>query len=361
MSSMSSVEKKRLRDRRAQQALRDKKLRHVTRLEQQVAYCEQYHSGHKVDELLREVQALRAENAVLRSRQERLKCLVRSWDIDATDTNWNDATADQEYATNLHTHEEIIPACTVDPVTLEAVESSNYTDPFSRPAGPAFTPLPLLDNDTEPCLSWSLLPLNDDDFSTPWSVSCEWFARPELIAQSPDTPASPLDLLYGSKINPLANMICTSLRRFSFREAERLALGWNNYHVAKWLVSPNPVTYSKISEFMKPVWGQVQMVHPMCLDLITWPKVRIYLIRRWQLYREHKDDIFRMLASCVRLRWPTEECILERNEDNELCLKPSFYETFMDEKCWALTSEFIKCYPEVVAGANMQSLVDEMC
>ncbi|KAL5365630.1 hypothetical protein BJX96DRAFT_181805 [Aspergillus floccosus] len=357
---MSSVEKKRLRDRRAQQALRDKKLRHVTRLEQQVAYCEQYHSEHKVDELLREVQALRAENAVLRGRQERLKCLVRSWDIDATDTKWNASTADQDYAADLNTHDKIIPACTVDPALLDAAGSSSYTDPlisFSPTAGSASTPLPLLDNDTEPCPSWSLLPLNDDDFSTPWGMSLPWFAHPEQIAQPPDTPGSPLDLLYGSTTNPLANMICTALQKIPLREAERLAVGWKVYHVTKWLVSPNPTTYSKIPEFMKPVWGQVQMVHPMCLDLITWPKVRINLIRHWQLYREHKDDILRTFASCIRVRWPTEECILERNKDNELCLKQSFYETFMSEKGWALTSEFIRSYPDVVAGANIQTLV----
>ncbi|KAL4892148.1 hypothetical protein BDV59DRAFT_180940 [Aspergillus ambiguus] len=112
---------------------------------------------------------------------------------------------------------------------------------------------------------------------------------------------------------------------------------------------------------MKPVWGQVQILHPMCLDLITWPKVRINLIRQWQLYRENKDDILMLFASCIRLRWPTEESILERNDDNELCIKQSFYETFMSEKGWALTSEFIRSYPELVAGANVQALVYDMC
>jgi hypothetical protein len=67
-----------------------------------------------------------------------------------------------------------------------------------------------------------------------------------------------------------------------------------------------------------------------------------------------------MLACCTKIRWPWGEDILERNEENELCIKPTFYETFMSESGWGLTPEFIDRYPDLVAGIDISSLVFEV-
>ncbi|KAL2826761.1 hypothetical protein BJY01DRAFT_255896 [Aspergillus pseudoustus] len=84
-----AAEKKRLRDRRAQQTLRDKKLRHTRALEEQVAalqekvaICEQYHADtdNGVGRLLQCIDNLRRRNEVLVKRQRALRGLVGEWE-----------------------------------------------------------------------------------------------------------------------------------------------------------------------------------------------------------------------------------------------------------------------------------------
>ncbi|KAF9887789.1 hypothetical protein FE257_009595 [Aspergillus nanangensis] len=356
---LSKIEKKRLRDRRAQQSLRDKKLRHTKRLEQQVAHCEQYHDDHKTQLLLQEIQKLQGQNTTLRRRQERLKCLVRSWDEDWDETPDCQETLvqqQQEQQQSLMPYNQ--PNNTIHDIarSSDAAASTTLLVPTAIP--PSVSSF-IDDLIAEPCLQWSILPLNDDDFSGPRGVSCPWFAHPEQIALCVDTP-SPLDLLYGTKTNLLADMIHKELSNLPLQEPERLAVGWKIYHLTKWLISPNPTTYARIPEFLRPVWGQLQILHPMCLDLVTWPKVRLNLIQQWQFYKDHKDDLFQTLASCIRVKWPRGESILERNEQNELCIRAEFLDTLMSENGWALTPEVFAIYPDVVAGMNIPSLAYAM-
>jgi hypothetical protein len=42
--------------------------------------------------------------------------------------------------------------------------------------------------------------------------------------------------------------------------------------------------------------------------------------------------------------------VLERNEYDDLCIKPAFYETFMSEKGWGVTPEFRSKYPRIADG-----------
>lgn len=370
---MSAVEKKRLRDRRAQQAMRDKRLRHITQLEQKAAHCDKYHNDQKVQNLIHEIELLRKQTEVLARRQARLKCLVQSWDEDEVYSNFNHTAgvADHGHGINMTLYESIEPMGTTIPQNtpiLNDIDFSNINDDSTTSPSHTATstmlqsniPLPTFhDMIAEPCPSWCLLPLNDDNFSDPCSVSTPWFADPGDISRSTNTP-SPLDLLYGSKTNPLADKIHTALRRRAFQEPERLAIGWTLYHVTKWLVSPNPTTYSKIPDFLKPVWGQIQTIHPMCLDFIPWPRVRLNLIQKWGVYRLQKEDLFAALTSGTRIRWPREENILQQSEENGLVIRQSFYDTFMCEQGWGLRQSFIKSYPDVIAGVNAGCLFTDM-
>ncbi|PYH88135.1 hypothetical protein BO71DRAFT_488993, partial [Aspergillus ellipticus CBS 707.79] len=91
-SSLSAAEKKRLRDRRAQQALRNKKLKHTTQLEDKVAHCERYHDDSTAQHLLQVIEGLQQQNELLRQRQDSLKALVGSWDGDTIITTTSSAT-----------------------------------------------------------------------------------------------------------------------------------------------------------------------------------------------------------------------------------------------------------------------------
>ncbi|PYH87472.1 hypothetical protein BO71DRAFT_414830, partial [Aspergillus ellipticus CBS 707.79] len=174
---------------------------------------------------------------------------------------------------------------------------------------------------------------------------------PTIITSSPPSP-SPLDLLYGTKTNPLANAIYTFSLRRPLRDPERLAFGWLKYHYAKWLLSPSPTTFAKLPAFLRPTPAQLSIPHPAALDLIAWPDIRVNLIREWPVYARQRDDLFGIMACCMKVRWPWGRSILERDEGNELVMRSEFYETIMEVEGWGITKEFLRCYPSVLVGVD---------
>jgi hypothetical protein len=363
---MSSTEKKRLRDRRSQQTLRDKKLRHAAELEEKVAHCEQHHSDQGVQRLLQVIQGLRKQNETLVTRQNSLKSLVGSWEAEqgeptaADDSNhdWSSLykeMSNREAQFSLQTdlnisvphHQHGINALLNDPLYASATPPQIHS-PSLKALSPETTP------------TWSQIPSNSDDFSTGTAISCPWFIYLDQIIPCPDTPGSPLDLLYGTKTNPLADMIHSALQRRPIRAPERLGFGWVIYHYSRWILAPTPETYAKLPVFLRPVQGQMTIRHPMVLDTLPWPRIRLNLIRRWHLYADERDDLFGMFACCVKIRWPWGEEILERDDRNELCIKKGFYDTFMRLGGWGLTPEFIRRYPDLLEGIDISTIVYEL-
>jgi hypothetical protein len=211
------------------------------------------------------------------------------------------------------------------------------------------SPLPLPAEITPP---WKQIPpyIQTPNFSL-------WFAYPEKIGPCPNSPSSPLDILYGTKANPLADMIHTALQKRPIRNPERLGMGWLIYHMSRWIISPSPETYGQLPPFLRPVHGQMQIPHPLGLDFLPWPRLRLNLIRQWHLYCDDWSDLFGLFACCAKIRWPWGEDILERNGENELVIKEQFYKTFLSESGWGLTAEFIGRYPDLMSGIDANSLV----
>ncbi|KAJ5907582.1 hypothetical protein N7495_000264 [Penicillium taxi] len=324
MPELSSTERKRLRDRRAQQNLRDKKLRHTTKLEEQLAHCEQYHNDKGVQQLLDIIKGLRKQNETLQDRQKSLKTLVNSWDgaQEMIPDDWNCSRR-----THPKSHDESLkPPILNDSNPKRVVNLNTPTSPTSTP--------PQLHPNTN--LSWNQLPLYSDDFSNIQTTSCF------------------------CKTNLLANMIHTALCRRPIRDPEKLATGWLAYHFTRWIFAPSPSTYSRLPDFMRPVQDQLRVAHPLIFDLVCWPRIRLNLIRKWQIYDKNRDELFGLFGCCVKLRWPWGEKILERNEDNEITTREEFYNVFMKEEGWGVTQEFINQFPELMDGIDIDSLVATM-
>ncbi|KAL4895337.1 hypothetical protein BDV59DRAFT_200004 [Aspergillus ambiguus] len=208
--------------------------------------------------------------------------------------------------------------------------------------------------------SWNRLPLHEDDFSDTATVSTPWFLHLEQILPCPDIPSSPLDILYGSKTNALADYINKATQRRPLRDPERLGIGWLVYLLTRWLIAPSPATYENLPLFLRPTIEQLEIVHPMILDFLPWPSFRGNLIRQWHIHRHSRDDLFGMLSCCSKVRWPWGEPFLERNEENELRIRADFYKTFMSEHGWGLTPEFIAQYPQLLVGVDVQSVIHEV-
>lgn len=359
MPDRSSAEKKRDRDRRAQQNLRNKKLHHTAKLEVQVAHCEKYHNDNGVQNLLGVIEGLRKQNEILVARQKAMRSVVNSWDetfeVTGSSSSSMAVDTDNEKVGRSFPQEQYIPGIN---------EPLDIIDHMARPEVPPTSTSPLEQTSRGHSIGitspWNELPLYSDNFSSLQSVSLPWFANPDQIAQCPDTPESPLDILYGSKTNMLANMIHTAIERRPIRDPERLAAGWIMYHFSKWIIEPSPKTYEKLPSFIRPVQEQFQFEHPIAISGIPFPKLRSNLVPQWSLYENNRDDFFGLFACCIKIRWPWGVKILDRDEDNELRIKPSFYDTFMKEDGWGITQEFISKHPNLMVGIDVGSLVFNM-
>ncbi|KAL4737189.1 hypothetical protein BDV11DRAFT_160104 [Aspergillus similis] len=76
---MSAAEKKRLRDRQAQQSLRDKRSRIIRKLEEKAAFCGAYHNDYAAQMLLQENHVLRRQIESFMQHEELLRHLAQSW------------------------------------------------------------------------------------------------------------------------------------------------------------------------------------------------------------------------------------------------------------------------------------------
>jgi len=360
MSDQSSAEKKRNRDRRAQQNLRDKKLRYTNKLEAQVAHCEQHHNDTGVQELLGIIDSLRRQNECLVARQRSLRLLISSWDEKQQVSD--DLSPNQPKTLNT-TSEQIdhsLLQTTYPP--LETADSSNKDNYLTYHVAPSTPTIP--SQQTPGAIHpisinspWNELPLYSDKFTSIQTVSLPWLVHPTEITKCPDTPESPLDILYGSKTNLLANMIHIAMERRPIRDPERLAMGWITYHFTKWIIEPSPKTYANIAPFLRPFQEQFEIKHPIAVCCVPYRGVRANLIRQWSLYEENRDGLFGMFACCIKVRWPWGVKILDRDEDNILRIKPAFLETFMREEGWGLTQEFINTHPNLMIGMDLDSVV----
>ncbi|KAL5356284.1 hypothetical protein BJX96DRAFT_186237 [Aspergillus floccosus] len=364
---MSSSERKKLRDRRAQQNLRDKKLRYTTQLEGRVAYCERHHGDEGTQHLLQLIKGLRSQNDSLLRWRERLLSFVNSSPVDAPGISGEHTAAhhctglSSSQSPHLASDQSRISNLSISDAFCVPSDGRTNLDPPATNRPPVTPVRPSL----EPHLpsvhdAWKRLPLHEDDFADPTTVSCPWLLQLEQIIPCPDIPSSPLDILYGSKTNVLADLINKATNRRPMRDPERLALGWLVYLLTRWLIAPSPTTYENLPVFLRPTTEQLEIVHPMALDFPPWPGFRANLVKQWYSYRDFRDDLFGMLSCCSKVRWPWGEPILERDEANELRMKPEFYKTFMSESGWGLTPEFIARYPQLLVGVDVQSVIHEV-
>lgn len=419
-SLLSSSEKKRLRDRKAQQTLREKRQNRMLELEARVAFCEENHSGdnaqldvkplmqrdqgHDMQKLLDTVEKLRLENNRLRERQESLRRMVGSWDSGDEQKDLEPgvmqerrdekrgirascgmyggrAVSEIDYRTSsspaVDNHQ--FTASTVASPAAISMNRADSTSLFSAsaPALPTSlyqfagsicspqnlppSPHPVIHLPSPPAVSssvpaWCRVPRNTYETNNTRvfpMISSRWFFHPELITPCPLQP-SPLDLLHGTRRNFLANYIHDSIRLRAIRDAECLAFGYLLYAYSKWRVSPTPATFARLAPFQHPLPIQLEQDHFGGIDMIIWPQMRLNMIRHWG--EVDLLEVFDFLAACMKVRWPWNKDMLERDADDNLQLREDFRQMFSSEDGWGLTAEFIDRYPMLVEGMDVEAL-----
>ncbi|KAH6889853.1 hypothetical protein B0T10DRAFT_572004 [Thelonectria olida] len=126
--------------------------------------------------------------------------------------------------------------------------------------------------------------------------------------------------------------------------SQPLAIGWLTYHYIKWCTQPTAERYLCLPNCMQPTPEQIQSLHPGCLDVILWKKLRKNILKNHAKY-----DIVKLIqnyCSCLKLGWLGGEDFLVPEEKNKHSLRPEFVRCFMSEDGWGLKSEFLSHYPE---------------
>ncbi|GAM42040.1 hypothetical protein TCE0_043f15656 [Talaromyces pinophilus] len=423
-SLLSSSEKKRLRDRRAQQTLREKRQNRMMELEARVAFCEKNHGGESaqleikqliqgrvgdegqdMQKLLETVEKLRLENNRLRERQESLRRMVGSWessdeqkDLDAEGrkerrdekrgiralcgryggravseidyrTSSSPAVDNQDQmASATSASPAAMPMSRTDSAPLFGVSAPTLSTSLYQFAGSVSSaqnlppsPHPIIHLPSPPAVSssvpaWCRVPRNTYETNNTRVfplISSRWFSHPELITPCPLQP-SPLDLLHGTRRNFLANYIHDSIRLRAIRDAECLAFGYLLYSYSKWRVSPTPATFARLAPFQHPLPIQLEQDHFGGIDMIIWPQMRVNMIRHWG--EVDLLEVFDFLAACMKVRWPWNKDMLERDADDQLQVREDFRQIFSSEDGWGLTAEFIDRYPMLLEGMDVEAL-----
>ncbi|KAJ5096621.1 hypothetical protein N7456_007342 [Penicillium angulare] len=378
--------KKRLRDRRAQQSLRDRRNRHLEQLEERVALCEREHHSGSAQSLFATINDLQNENNALRAQMRQVELLTSSWSHKPTPSSLSQSgnqasaldnclpgTSLPDSREQLHDTFPIIRQqseasllskenaqdtsgrrssmidsrspnllddlfhSVIDPSQLT---NTNNINQYNRAASPQWT------------LSWeapwSQLPLHQNSGNAMGGEACFWLTFPELIAFCPAVPSA-LDLLYHTRQNFLANAIAQRSRQHG-SDVNRLGFGWLVYVMCKWLVCPNPSTFSQIPTFFWPVESQIKIAHPKTLDFIIWPSLRAALIENWTQY--NLGEVLPMLARCIRTRWTHHEDFLEPDFCGSMNIRQQFLDSIQIEEGWMLSMEFVKMYPDLTAGLS---------
>jgi hypothetical protein len=372
-------EKKLVRDRRAQQNSRDRRNRHINALEQELAHHrdESAAKDARISELAQECNDLKAENQRLSARRQQIFDLATAWQTEEAyytgknsqtirqsveDPASMDSTAQSDAITNtppvsmaLNTLHEHPVSSSLPPVipslqTLIQCASDVDTLPILPSIAGTLDPAPLPVSNG-PSL-WSMTPFSIDDGQPLKSLPPRPLLK-ELVIGTPDTP-EPLELLYGSRTNRLADIIHSRGRAMGSADTERLASGWLIYLMVKWIFEPTEARFLRLPGFLKPTLEQIRHPHPVIIDTLAWPSVRTKLIKNRQAY--DLDAVAWSFACCQKVRWPWGKSILEPKDDGTLGIVPDFIRTFMSIEGWGLTSEFIQHYPELVEGLDIEKI-----
>lgn len=333
---MQDSEKKRARDRRAQQNLRDRRLAHVKFLEERVSVLEN------------ELRLAR------HAPSSRLHCNVTSCTCTCYASDADDADATRpRVATTMYEAKEVSTAQPSLPrggLPLPAAAVNNGQQPADTNFQVVIQPErpQLLDQLTIP--RWYITPLHlkSDLLATDIFASC--IRKPDQVRASPEMPM-PAELVYGSKRNFLANVIFEGTRKWPCRDPERLAGGWLAYKLIKWMVEPTEDRFNRLYEFQRPVAEQLCYPHPYFVDFFMLPQLRANLVKKQHMYQTL--DVIGLLTCCLKVHWPWNKPMLEPDDEGQLQMRAEFLDTFTRIEGWGITKEFATMYPHLVEGADM--------
>lgn len=206
--SVGCIEKKRARDRRAQENLRAKRNSQLEALQASICTLDK-----RCGALESEVQMLRRENEMLRAFRDRNRQLVEVDICPLPEYGSSRVPVLSDSATILMSD---LPGPEIDTSIIDISRTQIWSQPlplgFTYPATAGFCP-------PSP---WGMVPTATRTYDFFFEDFNALITQPELVLFAPESPLA-VDLLFGSSTNALANLIHAATRFWPCGEPERLA------------------------------------------------------------------------------------------------------------------------------------------
>ncbi|KAK5175098.1 uncharacterized protein LTR77_000235 [Saxophila tyrrhenica] len=136
----------------------------------------------------------------------------------------------------------------------------------------------------------------------------------------------------------------------SYKEIETLPKQVSLFHaftaLLKWQVTLDEASWSKVPTFFRPTNAQLTTPHPAWIERVPWPRVRDYLI-------EHPEitlDMFAIVYSTnFNITWPYDprHVVLVTEDSNLVIVNPVFEEHIQQISNWTITDAFKARFPEM--------------
>lgn len=301
----NELERKRARDRKSQQAMRDRTKYQLQNLTEQVKYLtqvvEEKDANNKrlqvqMESLESELESIKLENGALRLRligqpNDRSTDLLPRWQIPPSNT---------------------VPTCMSDQIIQDFLASGR--------SGAGFTP-------ASPGGAERAVYVDKPNFC--------------LLLDRTQRPADAVSRIIGDIV-------------LSYKEIETLPKQVSVFYLMttllKWQLLLDEASWDQVPTFLRPTQQQLTIPHPAWIDRIPWPRVRKYLI-------DHPSitlDAFAMVYSTnfdVSWAYDPKHVVFPAGQSADglqnIIVNPVFEQHIRDIRNWIVTDAFLTTFPEI--------------
>lgn len=188
-----------------------------------------------------------------------------------------------------------------------------------------------------------------------------------LLSFNNPTAPNPL-LAAGGDPSPLSSAISRAIQVAGFKGiATQAAVLYTTHCLLRWQADPQPETYARIPEWLRPGTMQLQVPHALWVSQLVWRGLREWVAGNGGRYI--KDEFILCYARNLELDWqkgqrsltggsPEEgmgrglapgfaEGIFEIGSQGEVVATPEFEKRVRELRSWGLRGDFFRVYPEL--------------
>ncbi|EQB56672.1 BZIP transcription factor [Colletotrichum gloeosporioides Cg-14] len=316
------LQKKRARDRKSQQAMRDRNKWTIQNLNDQIAYL-----NSAMEERSQDVAMLQTRIGVLESENAQLRAQNAALQLSLMGRNDNSGPGDDSF------------------VFERRLSDSPWELP-SRNTAPGCIADQVLQGFVDSVRSGSIL-----------TSTSSYTLKPKLSA---------LVQQQGRSEDDISNVVADVVRTYPEIETlpKQVAVFQNMALLLKWMVLLDKQSWDLMPSWLRPVPAQLTTPHAAWIDRIPWPRVREYLIANPDITL---DDWAATYSSSFDVSWTYEPSLVlitvatDGPEMSEITINPVYEEHLRQLKNWTVGRLFRQRLPEIADLIDRDTLENGVC